>query len=493
MASSIELRPSELEKGNKNSLNTPLNPYTDSSNPSTSPTSTKSPTWSNYLCFYYSGLSSDDPALKRRSQYVIYGHVIFITTSLLMLILTFTVIIPAIMQDLVNQSNLSLEMATITNPTNTSFDSAVLGKFSNVGSLSAKVKMNTLTVSWSGEGGGNMLKLSNSNSLTIKNNEVATISSDATVDDMTAFSNFNTYLLHHETAQWTIDGTADVTAFGVTAQVNFHKTVNLIGANNFTIPPLVQSTNITNGTSNQLYIASQVTMYSPSNVDLNLLNSTMYFDLIYNDVNIGIGYIPNYQMIQGAYTTKAYIVLSYSNNVEYQEICNVMSNYSCGIPVNATMKHFTLQPTLTWIKPALLSISMDTQLPGCTDKLVKSVLMFNKLVPETIPYEMVVYNPQPTNMTIVTITGSIYYMGVNIATVDNKNVNILVPAYTTITSGQLPANAVNSPEAISAYGTLVKNGKGYVNMYTKIIGKFGHFTANIVYNQFNVSLIVVPI
>ncbi len=84
--------------------------------------------------------------------------------------------------------------------------------------------------------------------------------------------------------------------------------MNLIGANNFTIPPLVQSTNITNGTANQLYIASQVTMYSPSNVDLNLINSTMYFDLIYNNVNIGIGYIPNYQMIQGAYTTQAYIV-----------------------------------------------------------------------------------------------------------------------------------------------------------------------------------------
>ncbi len=187
-------------------------------------------------------------------------------------------------------------------------------------------------------------------------------------------------------------------------------------------------------------------------------------------------------------------ILSYSNNVEYQEICNVMSNYSCGTPVNATMKQFTLQPTtLTWIKPALLSLSMDTQLPGCSDKLVKEVIMFNKLVPETIPYEMVVYNPQPTNLTIVTITGYIYYMGVNIATVDNKKVDILVPAYTTITSGQLPANAVNSPEAVSAYGTLVKNGRGYVNMYTNIICKFGDFTANIEYNQLNVSIIVVPI
>ncbi len=469
--------------------------HTSGADPSTTASSapghaSPSATYSNYLCYYYAGLSSDDPALKRRSQYMIYGHVAALTIVVVGVILTFTVVIPAVMQNLVNQSELNLYTATITNPSNYSFNSAVLGKFTNAGSIAADVKMNTLTVSWNGVGGGDMLKLTHSNTLHIENNHQATMNSLSTVYDMEAFSNFNTYLIHSESAEWTIDGTADVT-FLITSTVNFHKQVTLVGANNFSTPPIVHTTNVTNGTTHSLLIASDVTMFSQSNVELNL-GQTLYFDLIYNDVQIGTGYIPNYQMIQGPFSTVAYLSLSYSTPQQYQQICNLMSNYSCGITVNASMQNFYLQPSLIWLKPALASVTMNTQLPGCASTLVKKIYLFNQRIPENLPYEMVLYNPQPISMTITAITGKIFYLGVNIATVNNQNLQIVIPPYETITTIQLISNSVNNVQAVNAFTQLVSKGQGQVDLDNVIIGNFSEFKANIIYKQNNVTMIVIP-
>jgi LEA14-like dessication related protein len=447
-------------------------------------------TYSNYLCYYYAGLSSDDPALKSRSQYIIYGHVVGFTLVTIGIILTFTVIIPAIMQNIVNQSNLNLITAGIANPSNASFTSTVLGKFTNAGSTTAKVKMNTLTVSWAGPGGGDMLKLSHSNSLTVENNHEATMTSLATVYDMEAFSNFNTYLIHHDSAQWTIDGTAEV-SFIVTSTVNFHKEVTLQGANNFSIPPQVLNTNITNGTATELLIASDVIMTSQSNVNLDL-GQTLYFNLILNGVKIGVGHINNYQMVEGPYQTVAHLDLTFSNNEEYTQICYLMGNYSCGYDMNATMQGFYLSPPLTWLTPALASMTMETTLPGCKDELVRTIYLYdNQVVPTTLPYTMVLYNPQPVPMIITAITGNIYSSGYLIATVNNQDLYIIVPPHGTNTTMQLPSKSVVSGPGLQVFKNLVKNGGGLVDLDSHIIGNFSEFKASITYKQANVTLIVI--
>jgi hypothetical protein len=442
--------------------------------------------WANCWSHYYHGLSSSDENLRTRSKLIIYGNSCACGLLCVLLVLMFTVIIPAVMQSIVNDSVMELVSASISNPGNTSFSSSVLQKFTNAGSVSAKAKVNTLSISWSDS---EILKLTNGNTITVANNKESTMNAIANVVNDEAMIRFNNYLIANPEAEWTIDGSLDIT-FLITSKVNFHKTVTLQGYNNFSIQPQILNTNVSNGLPTQLFIVADVTLFSESNVKMDF-GQSLFFVMEVNGTDIGIGELPNFVMNPGPIDAKANLTLSYTNEQEYSQINYLISQFASGLDANATLKNFYLRQPVSWLSPALSTIRMDSVLPGCDTALVLQINLYMKKIPENLPFTLVLYNPQPLPLGISSIVGSLYYLNVKIALVNTDNLNIVVPPYTTITTGQIPSETVNTAAAAKAFSQFMVTGQGPVDLYSDIVGSFGEFVANINYVQLNVTMVLV--
>jgi hypothetical protein len=329
------------------------------------------------------------------------------------------VIIPAIMQSLVNHSDLTINSVTIMNPTSTSFTAINYQTFSNAGSITANAKTSYLNINWNTPSGGHMVQLGESNSFQVKNNKQVQMTSTATITDATAFANFNTAAITNESLTWQLQGVVDVT-FVVTAKCNINKNIEVIGFGNFQTPPNVTKVNTTGGTAFVLNNLITATMTSTSDISIDF-GQTMHFLLLSEGIQIGIGSIPNYNMIAGVSTVQAEMALSFSNELEKEQLMRVLSNYSNGFTSSVTMANFYTETPITWLAPALNTISMDTVMPAAPSRFVVNVTLCNPVDPEKgVPFDMLLYNPIDTDTIITHIEGNFSYHGQVFGTISTE-------------------------------------------------------------------------
>ena len=134
------------------------------------------------------GLRSPDKSIRRKAM-IRCGACCFCSLAIILPVI-FLVIIPAIIRGIVDGSGVDIQSAYIINPTDTSFKSSVTMSFTNVGSIPATLQMNDITISWDGDGGGNLATLSGSNAVSVSTSPV-TVNSVATVVNAEALANFN--------------------------------------------------------------------------------------------------------------------------------------------------------------------------------------------------------------------------------------------------------------------------------------------------------------
>jgi hypothetical protein len=239
-----------------------------------------------------------------------------------------------IIQDNVNHSDLEIIRASIGYPSNDSFQSVVIQKFTNAGAVKAHAQMRNLEIYWNNPEGGCIVTLTASNSFTVDNNHVVTMRSTALVNDVDALTAFNLFLTQQPSVQWKIKGTADIT-FIVKARVKINKDVVLSRFNNFSVQPVVHFSNVTGGTGTHLTLNAQVTMVSNSNVEVKFGQSLMY--KVFSDgLEVGFGELPNYTLSPGTTTSIANLTLTANSPSQVAQINMMLSNNSLGIPVNVT-------------------------------------------------------------------------------------------------------------------------------------------------------------
>lgn len=129
----------------------------------------------------------------------------FIAFNILLWPIVFLVIIPAIIQSICNSTGIEIKSALITNPTNTDFDSAIVVEFGKSPPIPATVKINQLTASWNGAGGGNLLVLSNTNTVSIST-KPTTLYAEGEVSSVSAMSTFLKSAVSATALQWTLQG-----------------------------------------------------------------------------------------------------------------------------------------------------------------------------------------------------------------------------------------------------------------------------------------------
>ncbi|KAF5389363.1 hypothetical protein D9757_004389 [Collybiopsis confluens] len=249
------------------------------------------------------------PFYKRRK--FIICQAIFIPLGIVLLFVLLFPVVTAVVQDVIKKSVLGVSVATISNPTNTSFALALQGSVSHTGIISAKIHFTkSVSVDWIREN-GSTTALGNINLQDISaSHKRATINQTTTflITDVTAFGEFAKTMITSDTFQWRLSSTdlhVQAAKFPVSKGIKFDQTITLKGKSLNTIlfglvtlpfsgfssfnnsvalkNLLLPSDNPAGGINFQ----ATTVLTNPSPFSLNL--GTVEFDLSYKDVFLGTG------------------------------------------------------------------------------------------------------------------------------------------------------------------------------------------------------------
>jgi hypothetical protein len=415
-------------------------------------------------CHDYCGLTSKDPVKKFRAQKAFGACFVF---AVAMTFITLFAIIPAVIKSIVDKSSLDVESVTLQYPTNTSFQSTTVQKFTGAGNLKAKAKLGTLDVYWDNAGASTeVISLANSGTITVGGSSPITMTSQATVVNEQAMSDMLLYAVDATTINWSMKGSADVT-FITSTNVQLSKSVTLNGYQDFPVPPVLGTVTTVAGVNNTLTTEISAVLTSVSSMEMHL-GQNMYFHVMSNSTPVGTGMIPDFVMYSGSFPINATVQLSYSNSAEYDQLMRVMSNFSMGLLSPLTLFNFYTADPVVWLAPALSSMSMDSSMPGATVPFLQLFYLYNQPIPVDVPFSMVIYNPEAIPINVTSIVGILIYQGVTIAEVNQQNIGIYCPSFQNTTSPQMISTSDPSGAALVKFDELVAAGGGLVDTIGKL-------------------------
>lgn len=361
------------------------------------------------------------------------------------------------------------------------FTAVVTQSYSHTGSLTAKAHMHDLKVYW--EEGNNipMVTLSNSNTIKISKNAI-TLRSTAHVTNTEELTNFNVYAMFNEHLNWELKGKAKVRSF-VNVDVDIDKHVGLIGFNSFPTSPQIVSIETNRGTSSRLYNKIVAKFTSDSNVEI-IFQQNLNFVVTSNGVSVGQGTLEDCDLLGGINVYTAIMYLTANSDEEQDEVNRVMSSYAQGLDTPLRMGPFFTDRPVTWLAPALASMSLPTVMPGLTEKLIVQVDMYPPKIPITVPFTISMHNPIGAPFRVTRLDSLIYCGGVLIARVA-QTVDFTIPAHGDLTTARLSANSVVSREALDAFKALEQAGGGLLDVLSTIVGLIDQFPVILTYDQYD--------
>lgn len=405
-----------------------------------------------------------------------------------MLPVMFLVVLPDIIRDECDHTDIMISESQVVNPTNEGFDSVVRLKFSKSSPIPAKIHMHDTIVSWSGEGGGKMIKLTHSGGLNV-DTSVQTLSSRASIIDADTLSAFNTFCMTGAAFDWRMSGTSDVHAL-IDVNVDIDKTVAMHGYENFPIPAVIYDVTVTGGSTTELYSLSLTTVTSTTNIAL-ILGQDLHCILKSRGIPIGIGTIENAALWTGAFNVTTHTTMSYSTTEQKNELMRLLGEYMMGHSNPITMENFYPTTEVSWLKAGLDSIAMETTLPGVAGALVVEITMYPKIgALVTVPFYLKLYNAIDAQSTLKNMNCEIYWEGTHIASVDETSLNVvLAPKSTTL---QGPFSAKSDLKHTSTLIDLINAKFGLLDLYCTLSFDVESFNVATTYNQMQVPAYLNP-
>lgn len=191
-------------------------------------------------------------------------------------------------------------------------------------------------------------------------------------------------------------------------------------------------------------------------------------------VNIGVGTIANMFLRTGVFDVVADVALTYTSDEEYNQLMQVISNFTMGLNSPVVMGPFATETPVAWLAPGLSLILLPTFIPGLDEQLIVQVDMYPPSAdPEIIPFTMEMVNPIDTAIYLSYINADIYSSGIKIAYVDSA-VDIVIPAHSTVTSSFINASVVLFDGSHSTF---------YVDITSFLTGAIDEFQVGFNYSQ----------
>ncbi|KAI8804175.1 hypothetical protein BJ742DRAFT_742327 [Cladochytrium replicatum] len=328
------------------------------------------------------------PFYVRHKRWVICGGVTLIFLVIFLPVL-FLVIIPKIIQGIVDASAISFTSASLSNVTVTSFRLSGNGTISNSGSIPATITTeNPIILSWNGKNLGSLpglppISAGQGGDVALSINDIVSVSNEDN------FANFAAYLLNNKNFTWTLTTSVTVTALGIPFKgISLNKTVTLNAANQFS-NVAIQSFDIPGDTSDgkgiSLVVNTAIT--NPSDIDFDLGDVT--FSLYYSEQQIGslvgkavkLAKGPNTLSLTGSLTTTtpdglAAVGKLFSNYIKGQaSLTKVVGSSATNNNIN-----------IPWLSSSLKSLELVVALPGKALPLITSISLGDTdvdITPET--------------------------------------------------------------------------------------------------------------
>ncbi|KAF9111503.1 hypothetical protein BGX27_004821 [Mortierella sp. AM989] len=277
-----------------------------------------------------------------------------------------------IAQLLVEQSALAFDSVKILTPSETTFQTDIVGAITNTGPLDAQILFpNAVTVSYAGKPLGTMI-MPTVNAVAGKGADLNLTGVAFTVTDSAAFADFNVFAVNNEKFDWTISASGlVVNAMGVSLPgVNMVKVVTLDGFNKLAGLQLV-SYIINNIDDTGLHMAISASVANPSTIGMTIpvatFNTAFHGKVLGPAVAQGLTLVPH-----GSSSFALTVTIAAGGDDLTPYLSGIFQNALNGIatPLEA---HGVSAPGVSWLDAAIKSLSLDTFLPPLTAPPIESV------------------------------------------------------------------------------------------------------------------------
>ncbi|KAG0056016.1 hypothetical protein BGZ83_006629 [Gryganskiella cystojenkinii] len=225
------------------------------------------------------------PFYKRRRFWIFCVVITVVLVAILVPVILF-LILPKVAQKIVNNSTLSFDRISITEPTNTTMVMAMDGSLGNAGPFHATVTYpEPIKVLYNGNVLGAMDPLPDTTAS--GGSGKVTGQSKFTITDEAAFATFSKSMLGEKSFTWTLQSTVQIKAMGRTIKgLTLNKDITLLGMNGF---PQVEilSFNLPSDAPNGqgINLAIDTAMHNPSPIGVSL--GTIVLDISYQGIRLG--------------------------------------------------------------------------------------------------------------------------------------------------------------------------------------------------------------
>ncbi|KAG0367061.1 hypothetical protein BC939DRAFT_508430 [Gamsiella multidivaricata] len=296
--------------------------------------------------------------------------VILVVILVIFIPLLLFVILPKLVQTIVNHSTMSMTQLNMTDATETGMKVSLSGGIANAGIFPATINFpEPIIVSWKGKQLGSMSMAS----VKASGGKAAIVDATAfTIIDKDAFARFAKEMLTIDSFTWTLTSTVQVQAIGRTIKdVNLIKDLNMLGMGGFgkvTIDSFTMPGDAPNNAG--AYVRLVTSMNNPSPVGMVL--GTMVLDMFYQNTYLGqvtaknatlIGNSPSPLTLEG-------LLFHQTNQTDLDNVSTLMSNFLAEKVAMTTAKGVSVKPDgvndVSWLSNGLLSLTLNVPLQSPT-------------------------------------------------------------------------------------------------------------------------------
>lgn len=418
---------------------------------------------------------------------IILGSVFVIFA--VMLPVTFLVIIPNVVQGIVDDTDMTVDQVFMLDPTNGTFTSSVHMTFSKAPPMHATMRLDKVSVSCDEISQYDYLQFSHSNTLTVDTDPVV-LTSTATVTDEAGLEAFTKHAMESTSFTWHLKGSSTVNAI-IPVETHVDKLIELTGFSDFTTAnPNVTTLSVTGGTATSLFLQTKTFLNIESNIVMGF-GQDMHMVLKSDGVVLGVATIPDCVMKRGNTEYPVSIEMSPSSDEERDTLNSVFGNYVSGVNTAVTLEGFFLDTPVEWLSPALSTIRMEAALPSISDLLITRIDMgpINLRHLVNVPFTLDLYDAIDVDITVTGMKARIFYENEHIADVDESGLSIHVPANSGAKSTELSARSDFKHAGVIT--DLLQAGEGLLDVESTVIILVQEFEVILPYNQKQVPAYII--
>ncbi|KAI9241857.1 MAG: hypothetical protein BYD32DRAFT_404810 [Podila humilis] len=276
------------------------------------------------------------------------------------------VILPKLVQSIVNHSTMSMTQLNMTDATETDVKVSLTGGIANAGIFPATIDFpEPILVQWEGKTLGSMRM----SSVSASGGKASIVDTTTfTIVDKEAFTTFAKAMLSIKDFTWTLTSKVNVHAVGRTIKdVNLVKTLTMLGMNGFdkvTIDSFEMPGDAPNNTG--AYVRLVTSMNNPSPVGMTL--GTMVLDMFYSGTYLGQVTAKNAVLIGGAPSPLILegLLFRQTNQTDLDNVSVLMSNFLAGKVTMTSAKGVSVKPdgvnAVSWLSSGLLALTLNVPL-----------------------------------------------------------------------------------------------------------------------------------